>query len=273
MRRMRLDSLNNIYKKIKPVFYTLIFEIRLNMKKVVVFFGVTILLLTFSSYLSIILRGYLPSSPVYFFDNGTIAFMIIIVLAVSLFFGGIICSESKNKTGLEILPLTNRYTLLIGKYLANLILVIGIVVVYYLTMALFSYNFYGGPILYTLLYSFGFAVLYVFALSSIVTFLSSFMPSITPIIVIMSGYILIWEGILSSIIMGNVSELEPLYSLEYLFNIVRSIFNPEFSTMERRNASTGRWLFPSIEGALVFLSLYAIVFFILAALLFKRREF
>ncbi|KKN41381.1 hypothetical protein LCGC14_0723770 [marine sediment metagenome] len=86
--------------------------------------------------------------------------MIIIVLAVNLFFGNIICSEFKNKTGFEILPLINRYKLLVGKYLANSTLVIGNVIVHYLTMALYGYYFYGSPILSTLLYSFGFAVLY-----------------------------------------------------------------------------------------------------------------
>ncbi len=270
-----MDVLNRVYVGIKPVFYTLIFEIRLHIKKFVIFSTATILLLTLNSYIAYGLGSFpsLPYSQVDFYQFGSSYFIIIIVLAVSFFFGGTICSEFKNKTGLAVLPLTNRYKLLFGKYIANLILVIGITAVHYLTMALFGYNFYGGPLLITLISSFGFTVLFILALSSIVTFLSSIMPSITPVIVLLVGYVIIGDSILSSLIMGINSELEPLYSFFYLFSIISYSFYPEFSTMKRRDPYTGRWLFPSIEGALVVLLLFAIIFFILGALLFKRREF
>ena len=152
-----MDSLNRVYIRIKPVFYTLIFEIKLQVKKFVILSLATILLLTLNSYIAYIL--------------------------------------------------------------------------------------------------------------------SSFMPSIASVSVIMAFYVFIGDSILSSIIMGINSELEPLYSFYYLFSIIGYIFYPEFSTMERINPYTGRWLFPSIEGAFVVLSLIAIIFFILSSLLFKRREF
>ncbi|KKL06741.1 hypothetical protein LCGC14_2593010, partial [marine sediment metagenome] len=50
------------------------------------------------------------------------------------------------------------------------------------------------------------------------------------------------------------------------------------STMERYyeypsgNITIRNWLFPSAEGALIVLTLYAIVFFLLGYLLFKRRQ-
>lgn len=267
-----MDSLKNVYIKIKPVFYTFIFEIRLHIKKFVGFSVATILVSTLFNYLNYFNR-FLPSSQAYFYEFGTSYFMMIIVLAISFFFGGIICSEFKNKTGLAVLPLTNRYKLLIGKYLANLILVIGITVIHYLTLALFGYNYYGGPLLKTMVYSFGFAVLYILALGSFVTFLSSILPSITPIIIIVVGYILIIDSVITTFLLSFISEIEPLYSFSYLSNIVRYIFFPEFSTMERRKPYNGRWLFPSIEGALVLLSLFVIIFLIFSAFLFKRREF
>jgi len=270
---MRLDSLRNAYVRIKPVFYTIFFEIRLHMKKFIVFSVATILLLTINSYIPYVFISsrMLPDSQAFFYEFGTMYFLIILVLAVSFFFGGII-SEFKNKTGLEILPLTNRYKLLIGRYIANSILVIGIVTVHYLTMALFGYNFYGGPLLKTLLYSFSFAVLYVFALGSIVTFFSSFLPSPILVIIIISGFILFVDAMMGFLIMGISSELEPLYSLVYLFEIIRYILYPDFFAMERFDP-TGRWLFPSIEGAFITLSLYAIIFFLMGSLIFRRRDF
>lgn len=265
-----MDSLNNIYYKIKPIFHTIIFEIRLQMKKFIIFSGITFVLLFLSSYIAYIFDQPLQTQ-VQFYEFGITYFPIVIVLAVSFFFGVSICSEFKNKTGLEILPLINRHKLILGKFLANLVLVVGIITVYYLTMALFAYNFFGGPLLKTLLYSFGFAVLYTLALGSIATFLSSFLRSITPVIIIMVGYIFIGDLIISSLIMNINKELEPLYSFNYLFEIIENILDPYFSTKDRRTMD-GYWRFPSIEGALTLLSLYIVLFLILGTLLFKRRE-
>ena len=257
--------------KVKPVFHTLSFEITLHVKKFLIFSVITILSLILNNYIVYVLRTSLPTSQAFFYEFGTIYFQIIVVFAVSFFFGGMICSEFKNKTGLEVLPLINRYKLIIGKYLANSILVIGIVAVHYLTMILLGFYFYGGPILNTLLHSFSFAVLYVLALGSIATFLSSFMPSITPVIIITSGLVILGFPIIDNLIMTISIEFEPLYSLMYLYNIIRYILYPDFSTMDR--SSYGRWHFPSVEGALTALLLYAIIFFIFASILFKRREF
>jgi len=266
-----MNSLDNVYYNIKPVFHTFVFEIRLQMKKFVIFSGMTFALLFLNSYIIYIVNLSLGSQA-HFYEFGTTYFHIIIVLTVSFFFGGSICSEFKNKTGLAILPLINRYKLIIGKYFANLVIVIGIIAVHYLTMALFAYNFYGGPLLYTLLYSFGFAVLYALALGSIATFLSSFLSSKTPVIIIMVGYILIVDDIVYFLILGVSGEIEPFYRFWYIFRIIIYILYPDFSTMDRRR-NNGRWLFPSIEGALILLSLYIVLFFILGTLLFKRREF
>ena len=74
------------------------------------------------------------------------------------------------------------------------------------------------------------------------------------------------------------TRIEPLYSLTYLGNIISKIIYPEFSTMERYyeypsgNITIRTWLFPSAEGALIVLTLYGIVFFLLGYLLFKRRQ-
>ncbi|KKL52235.1 hypothetical protein LCGC14_2287510, partial [marine sediment metagenome] len=103
--------MNRVYIRIKPVFYTLIFEIKLQVKKFVILSLATILLLTLNSYIAYILSSFqpLPYSQVDFYMLGYSYFIIIIVLAVSFFFGGIICSEFKNKTGVAVLPLANRY--------------------------------------------------------------------------------------------------------------------------------------------------------------------
>jgi ABC-type transport system involved in multi-copper enzyme maturation permease subunit len=268
-----MNLLNAVYYSIKPIFHTLIFEIKLQIKKFIIFSVITFALLFLDSYINYFLNQPLPSSQASYYQFGTTYFLIIIVLVVSFFFGGIICSEFKDKTGLEILPLTSRLKLVIGKYLANVVLITGIIGVQYSSMALFAYNFYGGPLLNTLLYSFSLAILYALAIGSITIFLSSFLPSKTLVIIIIVGYILIGDLIINSLIITSTSEgIEPLYSLTYIFQIVTYSLYPDFSTMERRTLD-GSWLFPSLEGALILLSLYIVFFFILGALLFKHREF
>jgi ABC-type transport system involved in multi-copper enzyme maturation permease subunit len=227
-----------------------------------------------NSYLPYIILSYgeMPPLQAYYYESGNLTLFLIIVLAVSFFFGGIICSEFRNKTGMVIIPLSNRFKLLIGKYFANNIFVIGIAAVHYLTIALYGYHFYGSPILKTLAYSFCFLILFILALGSIATFLSSFMPSKIPVIFILIGYVIILEPILTYFIMDLNIEIEPLYSLSYLFNITNYVLYPNFSTLPRRDA-LGSWMYPSIEGALIFLLVYTVIFFIFGFLLFKRREF
>ena len=218
-----MDLLNNISGKIKPIFHTFLFEISLTIKKFIIFSIIVIFQLFLFNYIRFIFGSQLTGRLDLFYIQGTNLFVQIIIFAVCFFFSGIICSEYKDKTGLIIMPLINKYKLLIGKYLANSILVIGIVAVHYLTMILLGFYFYGGPILNTLLHSFSFAVLYVLALGSIATFLSSFMPSITPVIIITSGLVILGFPIIDNLIMTISIEFEPLYSLMYLYNIIRYI--------------------------------------------------
>ena len=268
---IRLDFLINASYSIKPVIHTFILELRLQFKKFLLFLSLTFVFLFLMSFINFFFNQ-LPHSLLLYYEILTDYLFMIIIFAVSVLFGGIICSEYKSKTGLVVLPLINKNKLILGKYLANAILVSGIICVFYLSLTLFAYYFYGGPILNTILFSFGLAILYTLALASIAVFLSSFLPSIIPVIIIMVGYILTWDSYLSQFFAVSTGELEPLYSFSYLFEIVKQIFYPNFSTMARYNEYQG-WLFPSIEGALILLSFYMILFFILSILLFKHRQF
>ncbi len=211
---IRLDFLINASYSIKPVIYTFFLELRLQFKKFVIFLCLTFVVLFLLSFVNYIFNR-LPHSLPLFYEILTDYLFMIIIFAVSVFFGGIICSEYKSKTGLVVLPLINKNKVILGKYLANVVLVSGIVVVFYLTLTLFAYYFYGGPLLNTILYSFGFAILYTLALGSIAIFLSSFLPSIIPVIIIMVGYILTWDSYLSQFFADSNGE----WSQYILFHI------------------------------------------------------
>ena len=266
-----MDSLNNLYLEIKPIFHTITFQIRLQWKKAVIFSGISILALFLNNFITTIQAQALDSQYM-FYVFGLYFFPLFISLAVSFLFGGIISSECKNKTGLEIIPLIHRYKLILGKYFANSLLVIGIISVHYLTMALFGYYFFAGPLLKTLLYSFSFAVLYALALGSIATFLSSIFRSMIPVIIIIVGYFFMGDPMIRYSILYINSRIEPLFSFDYLFQIVVNILYPYFSEWNRRDP-TGVWLFPGIEEALIVFSLYIVLFLVLSILIFKHKKF
>ena len=273
-----MEGLNNFKNSLRPVLSTIDLELKLQKKKFIIFSIITIGFFFFNSILPYVFISFmtLPYSQIDIYQSGIVIFMTLLFLTTGFFFSGIICTEYKKKTGLTLLPLIDKRNLMIGKYIANYILVIGIAAIQYFLMALLTFYFYAEPIPPSLFLSFGYLALYILALASVTTFLSSFMPSAGPVIIFIVALILFGFSIID--IFVTPTNIEPLYSLTYLYNIISNIIYPEFSTMERyheytQNNITHRiWAFPSAEGAVIVLTLYAIVFFLLGYLLFKRRQ-
>ena len=275
-----MEHLRNLYFNSKPVFDIYLFEIKLHVKKFIIFSIVTILLLIISSFLPYILfpTYQVPSTQADFYQGGLFNSLLIII-AVCLFFSGIICSEFKDKTGIIVFPKINKYKLITGKYLGNLTLVIGIASINYFISALFAYYIYGDPLLDKLLLSFGFTVFYILALSSVVSFFSSFMKSATLTTTFTLILLLFAIGIIDTFIMFAAPKIEPIYSLNYVRSIITYILRADFFTMQRYvdfqfegTFIFRSWLTPTIQGAFFVLSLYTLVFFLFGSLLFKRRQ-
>ena len=275
-----MERIKSLYSEVKSIFLTCFFEMTLQIKKFIIFSSITIVAIILNSYLPYILIPQLqvPNTQVYFYQSGLNTFYLIIIFAVCFFFSGIICSEFRDKTGIIIFPKINKYKLIIGKYLGNLTLVTGVICIYYLSLALIGYNFYGEPISYRLFFSFGFALLYALALSSFITFFSSFMKSAKGTIVITIILLLFVLNIVDALVMVIRIEFEPIFSLNYVRNIITFILDPDFSTMDRYMEYTigdftiRTWLTPSIQGAIIAFLMYMTIFFLFASLLFKRRQ-
>jgi ABC-type transport system involved in multi-copper enzyme maturation permease subunit len=273
-----VEKLDSIYENLKVVSHSILFEVKLQKKKFFIFSIIAIIFFFLNSLVPYVFMSglTLPYSQIDLYQRGIVFFMTFLFLTTGFFFSGIICTEYKKKTGLTLLPLIDKHNLIIGKYIANYILVIGIAVIQYFLMALLNFYFYAEPIPPSLFLSFGYLALYVLALASVITFLSSFMPSSSPVIIIIIALLLFGFSIIDVFV--KPTGIEPLYSLTYLYNIISNIIYPEFSTMERYSEYTQDnithriWSFPSAEGALIVLTLYAIVFFLLGYLLFKRRQ-
>ena len=282
--RNKNDSLVGL----SPIFHTLIFEMKKQRKKLYFFTLISLLIAVLLSYILPLFPEYLLSdTQAEFFSTGLGFISFITLFAACLFFSGIICSEFNKRTGFIVFPKINKYKLILGKYLGNLILVIFIVTVYYFVLGLFGFYYYGGPLNFRIFYSYGFAILYVIALSSFVTLFSSFMKNvnvtiITTLIILLMGFN-IADQIVTLIFADS---FEPLYSLAYLGNLITSVLLNPFPDIRYREYSfggtgpggfgghftVGSWITPSIFMGTTLLLVYIVAFFVLAAILFKRRQ-
>jgi len=269
-----LKGFTKFKKAIRPIQSTIWLELKLQKLKFIIISSISIVLFILTSVIPYISSPFffLPSDQATYMHYSTSFYLFMVILSTGIFFSSIICSEYQKKTGLTIFPLISKKKLIIGKYIANYILMIGIGVIYFSCIGIFSYYFYGGPILYTIFISFSFLALYLLALASFTTFFSSFMRSTLPVFAIIAGYLLLGGLVIDPVLRSLGANLEPLYSLSYLYSIVQYTFYPNFSSIERYNELGNLWMFPSAEGTIIMLTIYAIVFFLLAYLIFRRRQ-
>ena len=283
-----MNSRNTKFNGIKPILYTIIFEIKKQRKKFYFFSLVAIIVAFLLGYILPLIPTYLlPDTQAEFFSNGLQFISFITLFAACLFFSGIICSEFDKKTGFIVFPKISKYKLIIGKYFGNLILVITIISIYYFILGLLGFFYYGGPINIRFFYSYGIAVLYIVVLSSFVTFFSSFMRSVNLTIISTLLILLIGFNIADQIItLIFADSFEPLYSLAYLGSLITGILeypfpDPRYSEFSFSGMGPGgmggdftfgQWVTPSIEMGITLLLVYIVVYFLLAAYLFKRRQ-
>ncbi|UCD00988.1 MAG: hypothetical protein JSV23_08895 [Promethearchaeota archaeon] len=283
-----MENRKNSFNGIKPIFYTIVFEIKKQRRKFYFFSFIAIIVAILLGYVLQLIPGYLLSdTQAEFFNNGLQFISFITLFSACLFFSGIICSEFDKKTGFIVFPKINKYKLILGKYFGNLILVVSIITLYYFILGILGFFYYGGPINIRLFYSYGIAILYVIALSSFVTFFSSFMRSVNLTIISTLILLLIGFNIADQIVTLVFKEsFEPLYSLAYLGNLITGILeypfpDPRYSEFSFSGMgpggmggdfSFGQWVTPSIEMGIALLIVFIVFYFLLAAYLFKRRQ-
>jgi len=287
----KLEKIDELFDELKlflkPIAHTYIFELKQRWKKFIIFSSIICLfgLLTGIDYV-LFPENSLPKTQALFLEDGLGLIILINIFAVCFFFGGIICTEYSKKTGYVVFPKINKYKLIIGKYSGALTLVIGVTGLYYYALGLLGLYFYGEPINSRYFLSFGIACLYILAVSSFVTLISSFMKSanvtvITTIIILLIGFSII-DGLM---VLWN-PDIEPLYSLNYLSNLITSVLRKNFPTKRKDRYEDieykdededevftfREWITPSIEDGITFLVLYVVICMSLAMVIFKRRQ-
>lgn len=277
------DGLKFAYLEVKPVIHTFVFELKKQWKKFVGFLVLSVLIVVLQSFIlyTLFSDSLLPTTHSDYLSGGLIFLTSFIILFAScFFFAGIICAEFSDKTGYIVFPKINKYKLIIGKYLGNLFLETGVIAIFYFLvgfLSIFFYDQFSGTLLIRYFISFVFAFLYMIAMSSFVTFFSSFMRSVSVTIVSTIMILFIGFNISQSFLMMLAPEIEPIYSLSYISTLITSILliefpDPNYSEISIQNFTIRTWLTPTIEMGLLVLFLYITIGFILAAYLFKRRQ-
>ena len=268
---MRYQLINKPFVMIfKPIYHTIKLELRVQRNKFIIFSLLTIIIAFLGNFVSGI-HG-LPWPQYYFYMAGLWWFIFTIAFSTSFFFSGIICSDYKKKTGVMIIPLIKRYQFFMGKFVTNYLLTIIIAVIQYSAMYLFGFYYYGPVFLYTPLLSLMLVILYLLALGALISFFSSFMPSETYVIIITLALYFFGFSMIESLINTINFHIEPLYSLRYLYTIIVQVIDPNYSTYPRFDDITNEWLSPSVNGAIIALSLQAIIFFILTLYILKKKQ-
>jgi len=263
---------------LKPIYNTITFEIKKQRKKFYAFLALIIII----SVAIVVITGFIrPDTLVGFFFIALAFIIFLLDIAACLFFSAIICSEFDKKTGFIIFPKINKYKLILGKYIGNLILVIILITSYYIIIGITGLFYYGGETSIRVFSSYLIALLYLSTLSSFVTFFSSFLKSVNGTIVITFVLLLFGFMIIDQLVgLIFAEKFEPLYSLAFLGNLIVNILvfpdlryiKVPFDMADPTGPSMVQWITPSIGVGITMMLLFTVLYLVLAALLFKRRQ-
>jgi ABC-type transport system involved in multi-copper enzyme maturation permease subunit len=269
----RIVKKNNLFN---PFLRTYLLEYRLRWKKLLLF---SIIFIVFTVSITFFYPFRFRED--IFLRNEIDFFRFLMVFASCFFFSDIVCSEFSSKTGYIIFPKINKYKLFAGKYAANLSIIINLVSIHYLTLNISGMVMYGA-VIPELLISFGLAIVYAITISAFILFFSTVIPKevLTTIIVIV--IFLIGFYILEQITTVISQDIEPIFSLNYIGNLLNYVIPGGLSQGQRwawvyyagdRLPPIKIWLTPTIEMGLLVMSIYIALSFLFMFLILRRKEF
>ncbi len=283
-----MQSLNEIYIAIEPVGTTFIFELKKQWKKLIAFMTIAVGFAFLGSFLPYLLApdNPLPATLAEFIKDSLSFITMIIIFSTCFFFGGIIVSEFSDKTGHIVFPIINRYKVILGKYLGAFFMEFIVLATYYITLIFMGLYYYGGPVPARIINSFLTAILYMLAVSAFVAMFSSFMKSVNMTIVATIMILLIVNMMVDALISLSIPEFEPVYSLNYMSNLIEYTLEAEFPK-ERFVEFTGfspgpqvpgggsrsTWITPSAIGGITIALAYFITCMSIALIKFSRKQF
>ncbi len=266
----------NKYKEVfNPILRTYILEFKLRWKRVLFFYFTTII---FALLYSFFYPYHFDECS--FYRDGITYFRFFLIFVSCFFFSDIVCSEFSKKTGYIMFPKINKYKLIVGKFVANLNIIIILVILYYLTMNFSTIVLY-NTIIPESYFSLGIAIIYTITLSTLILFLSSIMPTVNFTTVTVVLIYLIGFPILEQVLTAINQEIEPIFSLNYIGNLINHTIPGGLPVGQRWTwvyyagdilPPVKLWLTPTIEMGILIMSFYTTLLFLITLLAIKRKE-
>ena len=257
------------------IFTTLKFELRSQRKKGIILVGVTVV---FTLVFSIVYPYHFRVAQ--FYEDYLQIYPFYILFVICIFFSNIITMEFNKKTGYIMFTKINKLELTFGKFLARIILIQPLILLYYLILIIFSFSIY-SIVIPELVLSYILSILYMITLSGVITFFSSFMPSGN--MVTIAGILLylflfpIGENILTAI----NQDLEPVFSLFYLSKIIPYSIPGTLAASQRwiwvyfagdELPPVRTWLTPTTEMSIIIMIIYLTTSMLATYFILKKKE-
>ncbi len=178
-------------------------------------------------------------------------------------------------------PKINKYKLIVGKYIANLSIIILLVILHYLTLNISIMVIYDTVIPESYI-SLGLAIMYTITLSALILLFSTIIPKVNLTTVTVILIFLIGFPILEQVTTAINQDIEPIFSLTYIGNLINYIIPGGLPGGIRWNwvyyagetlPPVKLWLTPTIEMGILIMSLYIVLSFLFTFLALKRKEF
>jgi ABC-2 type transport system permease protein len=202
---------------------------------------------------------------------------ILIILAATMFAGDSICSEFQNRTGYLVFPNPiKKSSVYLGKFLSTALIVTLVVSIWY-WVAIIAGAAMTGDVSSLALESYGLAVLYALAASSVGFLISSILKGSTGALVLTFFLLFMIFPLVDSV--GTLGGIEPVPSITYQAGAIDAVLTTPYpeNWVEYANETIGLpfniyFFYPSVASSAVVMVIYIAVCNLAGLILFKRRE-
>ena len=251
----------------------------LRSRRLVAIFIIEAIILALMLSLPALLGRPYPTDPTEFVRN-TLQFTftnILIVLGATLFAGDAICSEFQNRTGYLLFPNpVKKEVIYLGKLLSTILIVFLVVTVWY-WVAILAGAIVTGGVSTLAIESYGLAVIYAIAASSLGFLISSILKGSTGALVL--TFFVLFMILPAFDLVGTLGGVEPVPSLTYQAGAIGNIMITPYpqNYVEYANATTGipfniYFFYPTVASSVAVMLGWILVTNLMAIFIFKRRE-
>jgi ABC-2 type transport system permease protein len=251
----------------------------LRSRRLIAIFIIEVAILAVMLALPAILGRPYPEDPAVFVRSVLVFFFtnILIILAATMFAGDSICSEFQNRTGYLVFPNPiKKSSIYLGKFLSTALIVLLVMSIWY-WVAIIAGAVMTGEVSTLAIESYGLAVLYALAASSVGFLISSILKGSTGALVLTFFLLFMIFPLVDSV--GTLGGIEPVPSITYQAGAIDAVLNNPYpqNWVEYANETTGPpfniyFFYPSVASSAVAMLGYIAICNLAGMILFKRRE-